>query len=135
MGEENEDVFDKLAEDELVLLLGTLKEPACLPGETFLPGDLAFPFKDVVLFLWMEWAMTPDPLPVYSLSPIDMVITIWGTKMPPPPINVHKRLAHKSLGVARGTASNKSSMYPKRHQLNAPDIVIRNSNRFKLEQI
>ena len=81
MGEESLDVLDKLAEDELILLLGTLKEPACLPGETFLPGDLAFPFKDTVLFLWMEWAMTPDPLPVYSLSPIDMVITIWGTRL------------------------------------------------------
>ena len=33
------DVLDKLDEDELILLLGTLKEPACLPGELLLLGD------------------------------------------------------------------------------------------------
>ena len=73
-----------------------------------------------------------DSLPVYSLSPIDMVITIRGTRLPPPPLNVHKRLAHKSLGGARGTASIKSVMYLKRHQLNAPDIV-KNFESFKVE--
>ena len=69
--------FDKLEEDDWNLLLGPLNEPACLPGERFLPGEAALPLVFVDdLFLSMEWVITPDPLPVYNLSPMDMVSTI-----------------------------------------------------------
>ena len=87
LGDERDDVlnftgedvegFDKLEEDDWNLLLGPLNEPACLPGEIFLPGEPALPLFVVDdLFLSMEWVITPDPLPVYNLSPMDMVSTI-----------------------------------------------------------
>ena len=49
--------------------------PASLLGDILLSGDPSLPvFFDVDLFLRIEWATTPDPFPVYSLSP--MMITI-----------------------------------------------------------
>ena len=49
--------------------------PACLLGDILLSDDPSLPlFLDVDLFLRIEWATTPDPFPVYSLSP--MMITI-----------------------------------------------------------
>ena len=47
---------------------------ASLLGDILLSGDPSLPlFLDVDLFLRIEWATTPDPFPVYSLSP--MIIT------------------------------------------------------------
>ena len=49
--------------------------PACLLGDILLSGGPSLPlFLDVDLFLRIEWATTPDPFPVYSISP--MMVTI-----------------------------------------------------------
>ena len=73
--EEFVDMFDKLDSGDWNLFCGPLKEPACLLGEICLPGEAALLIYED-LFLVMEWATTPDPLPVYNLSPMDMIITI-----------------------------------------------------------
>ena len=96
------DEFDKFDVFDWNFFFGPIKEPACLLGEICLPGDPVLPLVEDDLFLSIECATTPDPLPVYNLSPMDMIITIWVTRLdcPPLPFTVHITLPANSQGTA-----------------------------------
>ena len=94
--------LDKVEEEDWSRLLGIFNEAACLPEDIFLPGDPLSLDED--LFLRMEWAMIPDPFPVYNLSPMDMVTTTWVSRLLSSSLQ-SLRVTGRLAGVAQGLAS------------------------------